>query len=134
MKHLDLYKDVVKLLANASKDKRLKVGAILLKDGRIVATGYNGQIRGQPHDPIMQDGHDISTVHSEMNIIAFCSKQGISTNDCMMLTTHSPCQICTKLMIQAGIKKVYYIEPYRIDENPFLKLIEHEQVEDGKTI
>lgn len=123
MKHKELYTEIVKMLAQSSKDPRLKVGAILLKDGRIVATGYNGQLRGHPHKPLMIGGHDISTVHAEMNVISFCSKNGISTDGCEMITTHSPCQICTKLIVQAGIKKVYYIEPYRIEENPFIKYV-----------
>jgi dCMP deaminase len=74
----------------------------------------------------MVGGHDISTVHAEMNIITFAAKQGISTKGCDVVITHSPCQVCTKLLIQSGIKKIYYLEPYRINENPFLHLIKME--------
>lgn len=119
----ELYLDICRKLAESSKDTRLKVGALLLRDDRIVATGYNGQLSGAPHEPVMINGHDISTVHAEMNILAFCAKNGIPTAGCDMIVTHIPCQICTKLLVSAGIDTVYYIEDYRNDENPFLQYL-----------
>lgn len=126
--HKKLYIDIVENLRMMSSDSREKVGAILLKNGRIVATGYNGQLPGQPHKPIMQNTHDIGTVHSEQNLICFCAKEGISTEGTEIIVSHSPCQVCTKLLIMSGVKKVYYMKAYRIDENPFRDLIEMEQI------
>jgi dCMP deaminase len=125
MKHLEKYKKIAKLLASFSYDSRVKVGALILKDGRIVATGYNGQLSGDPHEPILgKDDHDISTVHAEQNCLCFCAKQGIATNGCEMVVTHSPCVHCIKMLIQAGIIKIYCLEMYKPEENPYLSKIE----------
>ena len=101
-KYQNLYKRIVEILSQSSSDTRMKVGAILLKDDRIISTGYNGQISGQPHIPIIINGHDISTVHAEVNALCFATKEGISTKDCEIFITHFPCHACTKLLIQAG--------------------------------
>lgn len=126
--HILLYKKIVKELASFSTADRAKVGCLILKDDRIVSTGYNGQLPGEPHETIMKDGHDISTIHAEQNVICNAAKNGISLKDCVAFVTHSPCQSCTKLLIMSGIKKVYYLEPYRINENPFFNKIEMEEI------
>jgi len=122
-RHLKLYKNIANLIMDCSADKKKKVGAILIKDGRILATGYNGQIPGEKHIPIERNGKDISTVHAEQNVLCFCAKNGISTNDCELITTLYPCNDCTKLLIQAGIKRIYYIEEKNIGDNIFKKFI-----------
>lgn len=127
-RHKLLFSMLTKNLSEFSTDKRAQVGCILLKDGRVISTGYNGQLPGQPHISIMQNDHDISTVHAEQNAICNAAKNGISLKDCEAFVTHSPCQQCTKLLIMAGIKKVYYLEEYKTEENPFLELIETEEV------
>jgi dCMP deaminase len=60
--------------------------------------------------------------HAEMNAIMFAAKNGVSTNHCTLVVTHSPCFECAKMIVQCGIDKVYYDEPYR-DLSPveFLK-------------
>lgn len=75
---------------------------------------------------LIVEGHCIRTVHAEQNALMSCAKSGIATKDCDMIVTHSPCVVCTKLAIMAGIKKIYYLNAYRIEENPFLSNIEHE--------
>lgn len=100
---------------------RAYVGCVIVnEDNRIVTTGYNGSIKGNPHcDEIghtMRDGHCIATIHAEMNALLYCAKEGISVNGCKAYVTHFPCLNCTKSLIQAGIKKIYYKEAYRIDE------------------
>ncbi len=127
-----IYKKIVKILSSSSTCNRAKVGCLILKDERIIATGYNGSINKEPHcddvGHLIEDSHCIRTIHAEMNAICFCAKNGISLNGCTIVSSHSPCPICTKLIIQAGIKKIYYLAPYRIKENPFLKMIEVEQI------
>ena len=118
------YKAIVMLLASFSKNKKLKVGALILKENRIISTGYNGTLPGLKESNIEVNGHDISTVHAEQNALLFCSKHGISTKDCELFVTHLPCQVCIKLCIMAGIKKIYYVEDYKIEENPFKATIE----------
>ena len=122
MKNQAQYTTIVKAIADCSKDSRLKVGALILKDNRIIATGYNGQPSGWSHEPVMVEGHDVSTIHAEQNCIALCAKNGISLECCEVLVTHFPCHVCTKLLYQAGIRCVYYLEDYRNDDNPFKDL------------
>lgn len=100
---------------------RAYVGCVLVnEDNRIVSTGYNGSIKGNPHcDEVghtMRDGHCIATIHAEMNALLYCAKEGISVNGCVCYVTHFPCLNCTKSLIQAGIKKIYYANAYRVDE------------------
>ena len=100
---------------------RAYVGCVIVnEDNRIVTTGYNGSIKGNPHcDDIghtMRDGHCIATIHAEMNALLYCAKEGISVKGCKAYVTHFPCLNCTKSLIQAGIKEIYYREAYRVDE------------------
>jgi dCMP deaminase len=126
--HIMLYKNIVLELSKFSVDNRLKVGAILLKDKRIISTGYNGQISGQPHDSIIIDNHDVSTIHAEMNCLLFAAKIGISTNNCEIFISHFPCINCLKHLIQAGIKKIYYVNDYKNEENIYKNIIPIEKI------
>lgn len=100
---------------------RAYVGCVIVnKENRIVSTGYNGSIKGNPHcDEIghtMRGGHCIATIHAEMNALLYCAKEGISVNGCIAYVTHFPCLNCTKSLIQAGISKIYYNNAYRVDD------------------
>lgn len=112
---------------------RAYVGCVLVnEDNRIITTGYNGSISGNPHcDEIghtMRDGHCIATIHAEMNALLYCAKEGISVKNSTCYVTHFPCLNCTKSLIQAGISKIYYLEGYRID--PYaLELLEKNNIE-----
>lgn len=105
---------------------RAQVGAVLARDGRIIATGYVGAPSGLPH---CQDvGCDVSefsgclrTVHAEANAIAFAARYGIATEGSNLYCTHSPCGNCAKLIINAGISRVIYEQQYR-DAKPILML------------
>ena len=121
--HLLKYKNVVNLIALFSKNERLKVGCLIIKNGRIVSTGYNGGLPGEPEKPIIINEHDISTSHAESNALANCCLNGISTKDCIAIVSHFPCQLCTKQLIMSGIKEIYYVNDYKNEENPFRKNI-----------
>lgn len=100
---------------------RAYVGCVLVnKDNRIVSTGYNGSISGNPQcdevGHVMRDGHCIATIHAEMNALLYCAKEGISVKNTTCYVTHFPCLNCTKSLIQAGIIKIYYRHGYRMDE------------------
>ena len=128
---MNKYKPIVDTITNFSKNDRLKVGCIILKNDRIVSSGYNGTLPGEPEEKIMQDGHDIATLHAEQNALMNCAVNGIETKDCVMVVSHFPCQVCTKLAIMAGIKEIYYFEDYRNADNPFAirkHLIEVKQI------
>ncbi len=100
---------------------RAYVGCVLVNDeNRIISTGYNGSIKGNPHcDEVghtMREGHCIATIHAEMNAILYCAKEGIPIKGATCYVTHFPCLNCTKSLIQAGIKQIYYHEAYRVDD------------------
>ncbi len=115
------FMEITNLVATRSTCDRAFVGCLLVNDdNRIVSTGYNGSVKKNPHcDDIghrMRDGHCIATIHAEINALLYCAKEGISVKDCSAYVTHFPCLNCTKALIQAGIKKIYFQNDYRIDE------------------
>lgn len=126
--HIKLYKQIVLELSKMSQDNRLKVGCLLLKDGRIIATGYNGQMSGQPHEQILKDNHDVSTIHAEMNCLMFSVKHGIDVDKCEIFVSHYPCMNCIKHLYQAGITKIYYVNDYKNNQNHFSHVIEMEKI------
>jgi len=103
------------LASSRSPCERLHVGCVIVKDNRVLSIGYNGFFSGAPHISIIRDGHEQATIHAEQNAIAHAAKQGISLNDSIAYITHFPCVNCFKILISAGIKKVYYIDDYRND-------------------
>lgn len=107
------------VIAQRSTCNRALVGSVLVKDKRIIGTGYNGSVSGQPHcDDVghqMVDGHCVRTIHSEMNSLIQCAKNGVSTDNTEIYVTHFPCYNCTKALVQAGVKKVNYYFNYRDD-------------------
>lgn len=106
------------LQANLSYAKRLKVGAVLLKDGHIITNGRNGTPSGFDNNCEDEDGNTVpEVIHAEANAICWAAKRGISTDDCIMVITHSPCFECSKLLMQAGVKKIYYETEYRLTDS-----------------
>lgn len=107
------------LLALRSTCTRLSVGATIVRDKRIIAGGYNGAVSGEVHcideGCKMVDGHCIRTIHAEMNAILQCAKFGVSTEGAEIYVTHMPCIHCTKQILQAGIKKIHYLNDYHND-------------------
>ncbi|WP_173916082.1 ComE operon protein 2 [Halobacillus sp. Marseille-Q1614] len=107
------------LLKSRSTCERLAVGAVIVRDKRMIAGGYNGSVSGGIHcideGCYVVDGHCVRTIHAEMNAIIQCAKFGVATEGAEIYVTHFPCLHCTKAIIQAGIKAVYYSEDYRND-------------------
>jgi dCMP deaminase len=97
---------------------RKHVGALIAFNGRPVSIGYAGAPAGLPHcldhgcvpGP---DGGCIRTMHAEANTIAFAARKGIATEGATLYTTVSPCLGCAKMIINAGIQQVWYLERYR---------------------
>ena len=137
------------LWANESKCSRLKVGAVIAKDTRIISTGYNGTIAGTDntceevvqvecthcsglsvpaahrsrekcHHCVKGKMHTTvtlpSVLHAEQNALMFALRNGTSTVGATMYVTHSPCTDCAKLIAQAGITRVVYLNKYRSDD------------------
>lgn len=120
------------LLSTRSTCTRLSVGATIVRDKRIIASGYNGSIAGGDHcidkSCYVVDNHCVRTIHAEINALLQCAKFGVATEGAEIYITHFPCLHCTKALIQAGISKIYYGEDYKND--PFsLELLEKAGVE-----
>ncbi|WBW50085.1 cytidine/deoxycytidylate deaminase family protein [Peptoniphilus equinus] len=129
----DYFMTIAQMVATRSTCDRAFVGCVIVNDEhRIVSTGYNGSVAGNPScDEIghtMRDGHCIATIHAEMNALLYCAKEGTSVRGCSCYVTHFPCLNCTKALIQAGIKRIVYQEAYRIDDYA-MKLLTDNHIE-----
>ena len=104
------------VIAQRSTCDRALVGSVLVKDNRIIGTGYNGSVTGEPHcDDVghqLVDGHCVRTIHSEMNSLIQCARNGVSTDNTEIYVTHFPCYNCAKALVQAGIKRINYYFDY----------------------
>ncbi len=115
--------DVAERFAKLSSAKRLQVGAIIVKDDRIISIGYNGMPAGWTNEceevvEYLEDGGIITktkdeVIHAEANAIAKLAKSSESGDDSTMFLTHAPCIHCAKQVYTAGIKNVYYRNSYR---------------------
>lgn len=123
---IEAHLKAAKVYAELSHAQRLKVGAVLVKDNRIISIGYNGMPSGMDNEceyvVTAPDGSPVihtkpEVVHAEANSILFAAREGIPTNGCTMIATHSPCYECSKMIIQSGIKEVYYETPYRVKDS-----------------
>ena len=95
--------------ATASRAKRKQVGAVIARQNRIVATGFNGTLPGLPNHCEDVDGETLPTVmHAEANAILFAAKHGLPLQDCTIYSTLSPCMQCSKMIAAAGITRVVY--------------------------
>jgi dCMP deaminase len=108
-----------RVMALRSTCNRLSVGCVIVRDKRIIASGYNGSIKGDVHcidvGCRVVEGHCVRVIHAEQNALLQCARFGVSTENADIYVTHLPCLQCTKSIIQAGIKRVYYETPYRPD-------------------
>lgn len=131
--------NAAKAYAELSHAVRLKVGAVIVRDDRIVSIGYNGTPSGRdniceeevpddeqagifPQLPMMKLVSKPEVCHAEMNAIMFSARNGVSTNGCSVYITHSPCYECAKMIVQSGIREVFYETPYR--DTSSLKFLE----------
>ncbi len=92
---------------------RKQVGAVITRDGRAISWGYNGAPPGMPHCEHFDDEPCTTATHAEANALAFAARQGISTDGATLYVTVSPCEVCSKLLIAAGIERVVWGEAYR---------------------
>jgi dCMP deaminase len=108
------YLQIASIIGSSSHCKRSQVGAILVKNGNIISFGYNGTISGFSNGCEDAQGMTLREVlHAESNMIAKLAKGSESSEGGLLYTTLAPCFDCCKLIIQAGIVGVYYVEPYR---------------------
>lgn len=131
-KYINAYMDVAHRFAQLSSAKRLQVGAIIVKDDRIISIGYNGMPAGWTNDCEYRDyrspyehefrdedgtSYNLKTkpevIHAEANAIAKLAKGPESGDGSTMFLTHAPCIDCAKQIYTSGIKKVYFRKHYR---------------------
>lgn len=107
-------------VASRATCDRKHVGAVIVRERRILSTGYNGSIRGMPHcddaGHIMQDGHCVRTIHAEANAIIQAARNGTQIDGATIYTTASPCWPCFGLVTNAGIARVVFGEAYRAED------------------
>lgn len=112
---------IASAVSERSTCDRAAVGCVLVREKRILTTGFNGSPGGQPHcdevGHLMVDGHCVRTIHAEMNAIIQAALHGVSTRGATCYVTHFPCINCTKALINAGIVRLVYSVAYRQDEN-----------------
>ncbi|MDD2566903.1 MAG: dCMP deaminase family protein [Thiovulaceae bacterium] len=108
-------------IAKASKCVSKQVGAVIVKDGRVLSTGYNGTPAGYINCSEHWEGqytkehHEWSKtyeIHAEMNAIIWAARKGISIEDATIYVTLEPCSECSKNIIASGIKRIVYAKPY----------------------
>jgi len=126
-KWIDAFMDTAERFAQLSSAVRLQVGAVVVKDNRIISIGYNGMPAGWTNEceevvtptlPYLQgDGPTLKTkdevIHAEANAIIKLARDGESGNGSSLFCTHAPCIHCAKLIHGSGINTVYYRQSYR---------------------
>ena len=111
----DKYIKMAEIWAGNSYCKRRQVGALLVKDRMIISDGYNGTPSGFENTCEDENGATKPYVlHAEANAITKVAKSGNSSQDATLYVTAAPCIECSKLIIQAGIKRVVYKDEYRL--------------------
>lgn len=109
----EVYGRIVRLVSTRSTCKRLQVGALLVSPDfqQVYAIGYNGGIRGQDNDSCdpTKPGH-CGDLHAEVNCLVKCR---VNDPTKILFLTHSPCENCSKLVVNSGVSAVYFLEEYR---------------------
>jgi dCMP deaminase len=120
----EYFMDITRLVARRSTCMRRQVGAVMVKDKNILATGYNGTPTGITHCDVTGclreqlkvpsgERHELCRgLHAEQNAIIQAARHGVNIENSDLYCTDSPCIICTKMLINAGIRKVVYLQGY----------------------
>ncbi len=121
--------NIAKEIASASKCISKQVGAVIVKDGRILSTGYNGTPAGYTNcnehwdNVYTKEHHEWSKtyeIHAEMNAIIWAARKGISIEGATVYVTLEPCSECSKNLIASGIKRIVYTVAYEYNESKII--------------
>jgi dCMP deaminase len=135
----EYFMDITRLVARRSTCLRRQVGAVMVKDKNILATGYNGTPSSITHCDVTGclreqlkvpsgERHELCRgLHAEQNAIIQAARHGVNISDSVLYCTDSPCVICTKMLINAGIRKVIYLQGYA--DNLSMEMLEEAGVE-----
>jgi dCMP deaminase len=116
---------IAEVVAQRGTCDRLQVGAIITRNNRVISTGYNGNVSGAKHcdhEGFIRSANGVSyietgcqtAVHAEANAIVFAARHGVAVEGADLWTTHQPCLGCANLIINAGIERVFFRNPYRL--------------------
>lgn len=129
---------IAEIVKERSTCVKQKVGAVLVKDKHIISTGYNGAPRNVTHCTeetcsrldldSLEKSHLCRGAHAEENAIAQAAYHGVSTKDSVIYSTHFPCMSCSKLLINAGVTKLYYAREYDMDNELKMNLLREGRV------
>ena len=117
------FMQIATLVATRATCDRRSVGAVIVRDRRILATGYNGAPKGLPHCPpggpehdwprgCLMAGHCVRSLHAEQNAFLQAAMIGVACKDATMYVTCQPCNTCAKMIVNAGISRVIYEGEY----------------------
>ncbi len=113
----EYFMNIATEVATRSTCDRKHVGAVVVRDKSILATGYNGSVRGLGHcddeGHLMEEGHCVRTVHAEANAIVQAARNGMRIEGAGIYVTASPCWGCFRLIANAGIVRIVFGEFYR---------------------
>ena len=120
----EYFMEIATVVSKRSTCLRRSVGAVIVKNRQIVATGYNGPPKDLPHCsqvgclreqlkvPSGKNHELCRGIHAEQNAVVQAAYHGVSVNGGTLYCTHQPCVVCTKILINAGIKRIVYANPY----------------------
>ena len=121
----DYFLEIAQVVAKRSTCLRRQVGAVLVKDKHILATGYNGAPKGLKHcsdtgcmrqDIPSGERHELCrAIHAEQNAIVQAARHGVKIDSCTLYCTLAPCSLCAKMLINAGVKRIVYADGYPDD-------------------
>lgn len=111
------FMNIANEVATRSTCSRKHVGAVIVREKTILSTGYNGSVRNMSHcDEIgheIENDHCVRTIHAEANAVVQAARNGVRIDDAEIYVTASPCYNCFKIIVNAGIKTIYFGEFYR---------------------
>jgi dCMP deaminase len=113
----EYFMNIAKQVATRATCDRKHVGAVIVRDKSILATGYNGSIRGLNHcdedGHMMEDGHCVRTIHAEANAVIQAARNGVRIDQATIYVSASPCWNCFKMIANAGLTRIVFGEFYR---------------------
>jgi dCMP deaminase len=115
----EYFMSIAVLASQRSPCKRLNVGSVIVKNNRLISMGYNGYISGAQHISRVQDNHEQSIIHSEVNAITDCARRGASLENAKIYVTHYPCINCFRSIAACGIKEIIFLNEY--NNNPIVQ-------------
>ncbi len=112
----DYFIGIAHMVAQRSTCDRAQIGCVLVRDNRVLTTGYNGSVSGLDHcddvGHLMVNGHCVRTLHAEQNAIVQAAMHGIAVKGATAYVTHFPCILCAKMLINVGVWRVVYLHDY----------------------